>query len=95
MPAKCLRQVEHIHRYLLHRYYATVNGTAHPSGTPEYTTIFSGVRVSRSFVLWCFVDRCLSFYHYFLLFIVLAASSLRIKITSLVSELNQHEPLVQ
>jgi hypothetical protein len=25
MPAKCLRQVEHIHRYLLHRYFATVN----------------------------------------------------------------------
>jgi hypothetical protein len=60
----------------MRNYAITGTGTAHPSGTPEYTTIFSGVRVSRSFVLWCFVDRCLSFYHYFLLFIVLAASSL-------------------
>jgi hypothetical protein len=34
-------------------------GTAYPSGTPP---IFSGVRVTRSLVLYvCFVDRCLSF----------------------------------
>ena len=37
-------------------------GTAHPSGEPEFTPVFSGVRVTRSLVLYvCFVDRCLSF----------------------------------
>ena len=30
--------------------------TAHPSGAPEFTPVFSGVRVTRSLVLWvCFV----------------------------------------
>jgi hypothetical protein len=29
---------------------------------PEFTTVFSGARVSRSFVAYvCFIDRCLSF----------------------------------
>ena len=33
--------------------------TAYPSGAPEFTPSFSGVRVTRSFVLYvCFVDRC-------------------------------------
>jgi hypothetical protein len=37
-------------------------GTAYPSGAPEFTPCFSGVRVTRSLVLYvCFVDRCLSF----------------------------------
>jgi hypothetical protein len=37
-------------------------GTANPSGTPELPPVFSGVRVTRSLVLYvCFVDRCLSF----------------------------------
>jgi len=37
-------------------------GTAYPSGAPEFTPIFSGVRVTRSLVLYvCFVDHCLSF----------------------------------
>jgi len=37
-------------------------GTAYPSGAPELTPIFDGVRVTRSVVLCvCFVDRCLSF----------------------------------
>ena len=37
-------------------------GTAYPSGSPEFTTSFSGVRVDRSSGLCvCFVDRCLSF----------------------------------
>ena len=37
-------------------------GTAYPSGAPEFTPVFSGVRVTRSLVLYvCFVDRCLSF----------------------------------
>ena len=45
-------------------------GTAYPSGAPEFTPVFSEVRVSRSLVLCvCFVDRCLSF---FLLAIVLS-----------------------
>jgi hypothetical protein len=38
-------------------------GTAYPSGAPECTPVFSGVRVNRSLVLCvCFVDRCLSFW---------------------------------
>ena len=37
-------------------------GTTNPSGAPEFTPVFSGVRVTRSLVLYgCFVDRCLSF----------------------------------
>ena len=37
-------------------------GTAYPYGVPEFTPGFSGVRVTRSLVLYvCFVDRCLSF----------------------------------
>jgi hypothetical protein len=37
-------------------------GTAYPSGALEFTPRFSGVRVTRSLVLYvCFVDRCLSF----------------------------------
>jgi len=36
-------------------------GTAYPSGAPEFTPVFSGVRVTRSLVLCvCFVDRCLA-----------------------------------
>jgi hypothetical protein len=38
-------------------------GTAYPSGAPELTQVFSGVRVTRSLVLYvCFVDRCLYFF---------------------------------
>jgi hypothetical protein len=37
-------------------------GTAHPSGAPEFTPGFSGVRVTLSVVLCvCFADRCLYF----------------------------------
>ena len=37
-------------------------GTENPSGAPEFTPNFSGVRVPRSLVLYvCCVDRCLSF----------------------------------
>jgi hypothetical protein len=37
-------------------------GTSYPSGAPEFTPGFSGVRVTRALVLCvCFVDRCLSF----------------------------------
>jgi hypothetical protein len=38
-------------------------GTVYPSGTPEFTPGFSGVRYTRSLVVYvCVVDRCLSFY---------------------------------
>jgi len=37
-------------------------GNAYPSGEPEFSHGFSGVRVTRSLGLCvCFVDRCLSF----------------------------------
>ena len=37
-------------------------GTAYPSGAPEFISVFSGVRVTQSLVLYvCFVNRCLSF----------------------------------
>ena len=36
--------------------------TAYPSGAPEFTPGFRGVRVARSLIVYvCFVDRCLSF----------------------------------
>ena len=36
--------------------------THNTSGAPEFTSVFSGVRVTRSLVLCvCFVNRCLSF----------------------------------
>ena len=39
---------------------------AYPSGAPEFTQVFSGVRVTQSLVLCvCFVDRCLSFCTFF------------------------------
>ena len=38
-------------------------GTAYPSGAPEFTPGFMGIRVTRSLVyMQCFVDRCLSFF---------------------------------
>ena len=34
----------------------------YPSRAPEFTPVFSGIRVTRSLVLYvCFVERCLSF----------------------------------
>ena len=37
-------------------------GIGYPSGASVFTPGFSGVRVTRSLVLYvCFVDRCLSF----------------------------------
>ena len=36
-------------------------GTAYPSGAPKFTPVFSGIRVTRSLILYvCVVDRCLS-----------------------------------
>jgi len=59
--------------------------TADPSGAPEFTPVFSGVRVTRSLVLCvCFVDLCLSFYLFFWPWCCLSFD-LRILITPLVS----------
>jgi hypothetical protein len=42
-------------------------GTAYPSGAPDFTPVFSGVRVTRSLLVCvCFVDHCLSFCTFFL-----------------------------
>ena len=42
-------------------------GTAYPSGAPEFTPSFSGIRFTRSYVLCvCFVDHYLSFCPLFL-----------------------------
>ena len=47
---------------LTRRVATSGTGTAYPSGEPEFTPVFSGVRVTRSLVLCvCFVDRYLSF----------------------------------
>jgi hypothetical protein len=55
-------------------------GTAYPSGAPEFTPVFSGVRVTRSLVLYvCFVDRCLSFK--FLLFLLAIVLSVLLRYT--------------
>jgi hypothetical protein len=45
-------------------------GTAHSSGTPEFTPGFSGVRVVRSLVFCVvfFIDHCLSFWSLYCLF---------------------------
>ena len=38
-------------------------GTAYPSGAPEFTPGFMGIRATRSLVyMQCFVDLCLSFF---------------------------------
>jgi hypothetical protein len=45
-----------------HRGATSGEWTAYPSKAPEFTPVFSGVRVTRSLVLYvCFVDRYLSF----------------------------------
>ena len=52
-------------------------GTSYPSGAPEFTPVFSGVRVTRSLVLCvCFVDRCLSFYTFSFGHCVVCSSSI-------------------
>jgi hypothetical protein len=55
------REVEHIRGYLWHRYSITVN-----QEMVVTVKVFSGVRVTRSLVLYvCFVDCCLSFLCFF------------------------------
>ena len=52
-------------------------GAAYPSGAPEFTPNFSGVRVTRSFVLCvCFVDRSLSFCTFYFGHCVVCSSSI-------------------
>ena len=52
-------------------------GTAYPSGTPEFTPGFSGVRVTWSLVLCvCFVDSCLSCCPFSFIHCVVCPSSL-------------------
>ena len=58
---------------------------------PEHlnsSPVFSGIRVTRSFVLYvikCFVDRCMSFLSFFFWQLCCLSFDLRIRITSLVS----------
>ena len=41
----------------------SATGTAYPSGAPDFTPVFSGIRVNRYLALYvCFVYRCVSFY---------------------------------
>jgi hypothetical protein len=54
----CITSTSIVHMIIL----TSGAGTAYPSGAPEFTPGFSGVRVTRSLVLCvCFVDRCWSF----------------------------------
>jgi hypothetical protein len=47
---------------MTHRYRNGCFNNCLPSGAPEFTPVFSGIRVTWSSVLYvCFVDRCLSF----------------------------------
>ena len=66
-------------------------GTAYPSGAHVFTPVFSGVRCTRSLVLYvCFVDRCSSFCT-FSFGHCLFSLDLRILITSLVSSNSSKE----
>jgi hypothetical protein len=50
--------------------------TAYPCGAPEFTPVFSGVRVTRTLVLCvCFADRCLAFCRFINVVIVLEQHS--------------------
>jgi hypothetical protein len=53
-------------------------GTANPSGALEFTPVLSGVRVTRSLVLYvCYVDRCLYFCTFSFGHCVVCSSSVR------------------
>jgi hypothetical protein len=75
------------HRFCNMRGATTGAGIAYPSGAPEFTPGFSGVRVTRSLVLCvCFVDRCLSFCTFSFCYCVVFSSWIyRTLITCLVS----------
>ena len=56
---KCLSRATNIDKGYL---CTSGAGSAYPSGSPDFTPCFSGIRFTRSLVLCvCFVDRCLSF----------------------------------
>ena len=65
MGLNLINQINQLHFWA---YPNTTDETSRPrtvyhSGAPEFTPVFSGVRVTRSLVLCvCFVDRCLSFF---------------------------------
>jgi hypothetical protein len=69
--------------YLINTTYVTSGaGNAYPCGAPEFTSGFSGVRVTWSLVWYlCFVDRCLSFSTFSVVFFF----DIRIQIAPLVS----------
>ena len=68
-------------------------GTAYTSEASDFTPGFSGVRVTRSLVLFvCFVDRCLSFFFWPLC--CLSFFDLRIMITPLVSSSNHTQTMI-
>ena len=65
------------YRFCNMRGVTTGAGIAYPSGAPEFTPGFSGVRVTRSLVLCvCFVDRCLSFCTFSFCYCVVCSSSI-------------------
>ena len=63
------------------------SGTDHPSEAPEFSPVFSGVRVTRFLVLYvCFVDLCLSCCNFFFWpLCCLSFFKIRLLITPLVS----------
>ena len=57
---KCLSRATNIDKGYL---CTSGAGSAYPSGSPDFTPCFSGIRFTRSLVLCvCFVDHCLSFW---------------------------------
>ena len=67
-------------------------GTAYPSGAPEFTPVLSGVRVTRSLVLYvCFVDRCLFFVFFFLAIVFSVLLRYTILITPLLSSNSSYD----
>ena len=59
------------------------SNSSHPSGAPQFNHCFSGVPITRSYVLCvCFIDRCLYFFFWSLYCL---SFDLRLLITPLVS----------
>ena len=57
-----IRKLYDVYENRKYNKYTNGAGTAYPSGTPEFTPVFSGARFTRYIVLCvCFVDRCLYF----------------------------------
>ena len=59
---QCLYFKQFVDHHCVSLLFFSVTIFVYPSGAPEFTPVFSGVRVTRSLVLCvCFIDRCLSF----------------------------------